>query len=55
MGQAAAEDLCARGTSLGVACEIVEFPGKHDWPSAAMAFAATLPWIAGRLDGGSPR
>jgi predicted component of type VI protein secretion system len=23
--------------------------GKHDWPFAANAFAAALPWLAGRL------
>jgi hypothetical protein len=24
-------------------------PGKHDWPFAARAFAAALPWMAGQL------
>jgi hypothetical protein len=31
-------------------------PGKHDWPFAAHAFAAALPWMAGQLGtpGASP-
>ncbi|MGZ4563931.1 MAG: alpha/beta hydrolase, partial [Mycobacterium sp.] len=49
VGQAAAESLSAIATANGIACEIVELAGKHDWPSAATAFTATLPWLAGRL------
>lgn len=49
VGQTAAESLCGLGAAHGIDCSIVELPGKHDWPSAATAFAATLPWLAGRL------
>jgi hypothetical protein len=28
---------------------VVTQPGKHDWPFAARAFAAGLPWLASRL------
>lgn len=49
VGQAAAESLCGLGSAHGIDCSIVELPGRHDWPSATTAFAATLPWLAGRL------
>jgi S-formylglutathione hydrolase FrmB len=50
VGQTAAESLCRLGTAQGISCQIVGLPGKHDWPSAAAAFAATLSWLAGELD-----
>ena len=28
---------------------VLSQPGKHDWPFADRAFAAALPWLAGRL------
>jgi len=35
---------------------VVPQPGKHDWPFADQAFAAALPWLAGRLGtAGVPR
>ena len=46
---AAAESLCALGRANGIDCTIVAQPGKHDWPFASNAFAAALPWLAGRL------
>jgi len=46
----AAESLCALGRDNGINCAIVAQPGKHDWPFASNAFAAALPWLAGRLD-----
>jgi S-formylglutathione hydrolase FrmB len=46
---AAAESLCALGRANGINCTIVAQPGKHDWPFAGNAFAAALPWLAGRL------
>ncbi len=49
VGQAAADSLCRLGAAHGIACEVVELPGKHDWPSAASAFATTLPWLAAQL------
>ena len=49
VGQAAAESLCRLGAAHGITCEVVGSPGKHDWPSAATAFATTLPWLAGQL------
>jgi S-formylglutathione hydrolase FrmB len=46
---AAANALCALGRANGIDCAIVPQPGKHDWPFADQAFAAALPWLAGRL------
>lgn len=46
---AAANSLCAQGSRHGIDCAIVQQPGKHDWPFAATAFAASLPWIAGQV------
>ena len=45
----AAESLCDLGRANGINCAIVAQPGKHDWPFASNAFAAALPWLAGRL------
>ncbi len=46
---AAAESLCDLGRAKGIDCTIVAQPGNHDWPFASHAFAAALPWLAGRL------
>lgn len=46
---AAAYSLCALGRANGVDCAVHPQPGKHDWPFAGRAFAAALPWLAGRL------
>jgi S-formylglutathione hydrolase FrmB len=46
---AAANSLCAAGSADGIKCAVVTQPGKHDWPFAAHAFAAALPWLAGQL------
>jgi S-formylglutathione hydrolase FrmB len=46
---AAANSLCAIGSANGIKCAVVMQPGKHDWPFAARAFAAALPWLAGQL------
>jgi hypothetical protein len=46
---AAANALCATGSTNGINCAVVMQPGKHDWPFAAHAFAVGLPWLAGRL------
>jgi S-formylglutathione hydrolase FrmB len=46
---AAANSLCATGSADGIRCAVVAQPGKHDWPFAARAFAAALPWMAGQL------
>ena len=49
-GQAvAADSLCDLGRANGINCAVVAQPGKHDWPFADNAFAAALPWLAGRL------
>jgi len=45
----AAESLCELGRVNGINCAVVAQPGKHDWPFASNAFAAALPWLAGRL------
>lgn len=46
----AAKSLCGLGVALGIDCAVVAQPGKHDWVFAAAAFAAALPWLAGRLE-----
>lgn len=43
------EALCALGRTRGMSCEVVMLSGRHDWPSAAEVFAATLPWLAGQI------
>ncbi len=46
---AAAKTLCKLGHANGIECAVVAQPGHHDWPFASRAFAAALPWLAGRL------
>jgi S-formylglutathione hydrolase FrmB len=46
---AAAYSLCALGRANGVDCAVLPRPGKHNWQFADRAFAAALPWLAGRL------
>lgn len=46
---AAARALCAAATANEISCAVVTQPGKHDWPFAAEAFTAALPWLAGTL------
>lgn len=46
---AAANTLCALGSADGINCAVVAQSGKHDWPFAARVFAASLPWLAGRI------
>jgi S-formylglutathione hydrolase FrmB len=41
--------LCSTAGANGIPCEVITMPGRHDWPFAASAFRATLPWLAGRL------
>ncbi|MDT5198190.1 MAG: hypothetical protein QOH20_4944, partial [Mycobacterium sp.] len=43
---AAANSLCGLGAANGINCAVVAQTGKHDWPFAAHAFAAALPWLA---------
>jgi S-formylglutathione hydrolase FrmB len=45
----AANALCRLGSRHGIRCTVMTQPGRHDWPFAAQAFAATLPWLAGQL------
>jgi S-formylglutathione hydrolase FrmB len=45
----AANTLCAVGKAHGIDCQVVATPGKHDWPFATAAFAASLPWLAGKI------
>ena len=52
----AADSLCALGRAHGIQCAVVAQPGRHDWPFAADAFSAALPWLAGTLGTpGAPR
>jgi S-formylglutathione hydrolase FrmB len=46
---AAANELCQTATAQGISCAVVSQPGKHDWPFAAQAFEAALPWLASVL------
>jgi S-formylglutathione hydrolase FrmB len=46
---AAANSLCGLGSANGIRCAVVMQPGKHDWPFAAHAFAAALPWMASQI------
>lgn len=46
---AAANALCAVATANGISCAVVTQEGRHDWPFAAQAFAASLPWLAATL------
>jgi S-formylglutathione hydrolase FrmB len=45
----AANALCGLGSANGINCAVVAQAGKHDWPFAARAFAAALPWLAGQI------
>ncbi len=45
----AAASLCAAGRAHGIRCAVVTRAGQHNWPFAAHAFSAALPWLAGRL------
>ena len=47
---AAARTLCRLGSEYGIDCAVVPAGGKHDWPFAAKAFAAALPWLAWQID-----
>ena len=46
---AAANTLRDIAGANGITCAVVTQPGKHDWPFAAQAFAASLPWLAATL------
>jgi S-formylglutathione hydrolase FrmB len=46
---AAANSLCNAAAAHGINCAVVTQPGRHDWPFAAQAFAAALPWLASTL------
>ncbi|WP_156686111.1 alpha/beta hydrolase [Mycobacterium sp. Marseille-P9652] len=46
---AAANALCATASANGIPCAVVAQPGQHDWPFAAQAFEAALPWLAATL------
>ena len=45
----AANGLCRLASANGIRCAVVAQPGRHDWPFAARAFGAALPWLAGRI------
>jgi S-formylglutathione hydrolase FrmB len=44
-----ADYLCQLASGHGIECAVVGYAGKHDFPSAASAFAAALPWLAGKV------
>jgi S-formylglutathione hydrolase FrmB len=44
-----AGSLCAIAAANGITCAVEAQPGSHDWPFAAKAFTAALPWLAGQL------
>jgi S-formylglutathione hydrolase FrmB len=45
----AAAALSTLGAAHGVMCSVLRLPGRHDWPFAAQALDAALPWLAGQL------
>jgi S-formylglutathione hydrolase FrmB len=45
----AARSLAETASANGIACSILEIPGKHDWSLGAAAFERTLAWLAGQL------
>ncbi len=45
----AAKSLCGLGGRYGIDCAVLPEPGRHDWPFAARALAASLPWLAGQI------
>jgi S-formylglutathione hydrolase FrmB len=44
-----ADGLCAAGRARGMDCAVTAMTGRHTWPFAARAFAATLPWLTAAL------
>ncbi|MEU0498934.1 alpha/beta hydrolase-fold protein [Mycobacterium sp. NPDC006124] len=46
---AVASYLCPLASSYGVDCSVVPVADGHDLAAAGRAFAASLPWLAGRL------
>ena len=44
-----ADHLCQLASGHGIECAVVGNPGNHDFPSARSAFAAALPWLAGKI------
>jgi S-formylglutathione hydrolase FrmB len=42
-------ELCQFMSSYNIDCSVVSYPGSHDFPSAGSAFAAALPWLAGKI------
>jgi len=46
---AVASYLCPLASSYGIACSVVPVADGHDFGAAGRAFAAALPWLAGRL------
>jgi S-formylglutathione hydrolase FrmB len=46
---AAAKTLCSAASAHGIGCAVVTQPGRHDWPFAAQALDAALPWLASAL------
>jgi S-formylglutathione hydrolase FrmB len=46
---AVAGELCQLASSHGIECVVVGKAGKHDFSSGASAFAAALPWLAGKI------
>ncbi|WP_242456295.1 alpha/beta hydrolase family protein [Mycolicibacterium sp. P1-18] len=41
--------LCSVASGVGIPCAVVPVGGNHDFATAATAFGAALPWLAGRL------
>jgi hypothetical protein len=40
---------CRVASTHGTECVVVPVAGNHDFSSAGTAFAAALPWLAGKL------
>jgi S-formylglutathione hydrolase FrmB len=46
-----ARSSCATAVRYSITCEVRTLPGRHDWPFAAEAWRATLPWLVDQLGG----
>jgi S-formylglutathione hydrolase FrmB len=47
--KAIANALCSLASSHGIECAIVHASAAHDYAGAGKAFAAALPWLAGKI------
>ena len=46
----AATHLCELGAAHGIECKVIPIAGRHDWPCAGRAFAATFSWLFAQIN-----